>query len=276
MIFPIVLKSIQQEKRRYQSSSYENLLEYDNTWWHDDYLMQNFKDTIVSAFEYRMNASDDYECYEDCQRILFYTEHYGQPISQYLEDVLKIKKERLRDDILNELLAHWNYKDLKEILPFFPKFPYWGGSYLNEHFDLFVPDFRPDSIATLQKNVASMTEEEVYLYYLNAAGLDFDFQDTVVTYQKIYQSLKFDQYFTSWNASYRSHFKTLLRFLELHFEGKFSYKADLSTDNYLSKDILIIRQNEWLDFFESNGWGDKKLMQQKAVSELLYEEMEVD
>jgi hypothetical protein len=64
--------------------------------------------------------------------------------------------------------------------------------------------------------------------------------------------------------------------LDLHFKDDFSYQTDLNRYSHLPDNVLIIRQNEWLNFFEVNGWGDKKLMQRKAVSELLYEEMEVD
>lgn len=260
--FPIVDKSVSHYPIEEQALEYDNALKYVEGWWKNDYLMNNYRDTIFQIItQYSEQKTRKVHHFDETR---FFLNHYQLPIKEQLKTLETTQKKQLAKKICRKIFDLMSYEELPTMLNYAQKNPdlVYYDLILHYDFDIYIPNFTLDSIPVLIENIEKMDINTLRLHYLKQMGVDLDLKNEISNYKKIYELLKF-----SYNSDYLS---MLMGVLETHFQDKFKMKMHTNYD-FLEEEHQLI---QWLSFFEQNGWAEERLKNRKSILEMNWEAYE--
>ncbi len=163
-----------------------------------------------------------------------------------------------------QLLDSLDYSGLGTVLKHFSRLPlpdFRKVRYIIEDFGICVENWSEDKLETKQidelaNRYQTLSEKELYAYYLDRLGIDYKKADGTLDYEKIRWILKFDSVFgfMGFGSNY-PHVLTLIRLLELAFETRLGFPSHFNHYIKSMGEYTEGRVKKWITFLE-----EKKLV----------------
>jgi hypothetical protein len=181
------------------------------------------------------------------------------PLEEVLQHIIADKSEG-SSELAKSVLKEAPYEDLGTILDYYPKLPlseYEKLQFLSDDFGFcLLDDYSDKMISEFKKNYDSMSEKELYMFYLDQSHVPYK-KENELDFERIYDMLKFDivDGFVGGGGGRRTkHVYSIIRLLEIHFDqhlGKHKkFNNLINSMGYSVSDKAFL----WMDFLKKEGY----------------------
>ncbi len=177
-------------------------------------------------------------------------------IEKKIQNLIKSKNE----EALLKLLSKINYNQIGVALNAIEKISFnnkWSQySFMDKDWGFFlITDFSDiNARKDFLKHYNELSEYDLYSYYLNLSGVDYNNNDNTLNYDKIYELLKYDIVFAfigSINGTREDEVYSLIKLLEIKNNSTLGYSNKLC-NSIEYKCSARDRANEWMQFIIDN------------------------
>lgn len=240
---------------------------YYNLMWNTEF--KNFVKEQEISIDYKNEISTSLEAYRDILRDDSFNRKYTEKfleiiksLDKSLDDKLKnivLSKSKGAEEYTNSILKDINYSELGIVLKYYDKLPledYAKMRFLADDFGFCLfGDYSSEMIDEFRKNYETMSEVELYTFYLDDTGIMYK-QNDKLDMNRIYEILKFDivDGFAGGGGGRRTvHVYSIIRLLEIHFQqhmGKHKkFNNLINSMGYSASEKAFL----WMDFLVEKG-----------------------
>lgn len=230
---------------------------------HAGKMMVSQQKIAIDALNRYLNESEVLSEFEEQTTLSHIAElqYSGMTLAEKLTNSISLEvPDESKAAIQEQIVARLRFADLVTVAPYLNRLSrkpgYAPTAFLHRDFGLPLYHLDTNDIAQLINNLKTMSEYDVYKFYLQRFGVDFLAEDGTPDYNKIYNILKFEIVapFTGGGAQ-RDYFTYgVIKLLELHFKNRLGFAEKLNENQTFTMHSATKRASVWMHYLEDNGY----------------------